>query len=172
MSENDEQGVDAVRAALARARAASLAKGLRPGSPGAAPRRRRRVPGEFSGAHPDARDPQPFSSAVGRLISELGWTEELAVGGVVGRWPDLVGPDIAEHAVPLTFENGVLTLQASSTTWATHLRLLAPKLLARIAEDLGDGIVTRLVIKPPSAPSWKHGRYQVGDARGPRDTYG
>ena len=32
--------------------------------------------------------------------------------------------------------------------------------------------MTRVEIKGPAAPSWKHGRRSVRDGRGPRDTYG
>lgn len=169
-----DQGVDAVKAALGRARAAAAAKGLRPGRPGrvAGRRQRRSGPAAFSGAYPDARDPQPFANSVDRLVSELGWSRQLAVGGVMSRWAEIVGPQIAEHARPVSFADHVLILDASSTAWATQLRLLAPKLIARIAEELGDGVVTRLVIKAPPAPSWRKGRLHISDGRGPRDTYG
>lgn len=164
-----------MRAALGRARAAAAAKGLRPGSAGrrvAGRRRRRSGPGAFSGAHPDARDPQPFATSVDRLVVELGWSRELAVGGVMARWAEIVGPQIAQHATPVSFHDQVLIVDASSTAWATQLRLLAPRLVARIAEELGDGVVTRIVIKAPPAPNWAKGRLRVSDGRGPRDTYG
>jgi predicted nucleic acid-binding Zn ribbon protein len=45
-------------------------------------------------------------------------------------------------------------------------------MLARIVAELGPDVVTRLVVTGPVAPSWKHGRFSVPGARGPRDTYG
>jgi predicted nucleic acid-binding Zn ribbon protein len=64
-----------------------------------------------------------------------------------------------------------LTVQASSTAWATQLRLLQRELIKRIAAGVGNGVVKRLKIKGPDAPSWRHGpRHAPG--RGPRDTYG
>ena len=35
----------------------------------------------------------------------------------------------------------MLTVQCDSTAWATQLRLLAPQLVARLNEDLGQGTV-------------------------------
>ncbi len=107
-----------------------------------------------------------------RLITELGWQEPISVGGVLGRWDSIVGPQIAEHCRPDTFDEGVLVVTTTSTAWATQLRLLAPRLVARIAEDLGDGVVTRIVVKGPGAPSWKRGPISAPGGRGPRDTYG
>ena len=37
---------------------------------------------------------------------------------------------------------------------------------------LGEGVVERLVVRGPTAPSWHRGLRSVSDARGPRDTYG
>ena len=63
-------------------------------------------------------------------------------------------------------------MTAQSSAWATQIRLLAPKVLARLADQLGAGVVTRLTVAGPSGPSWKHGLRSVPGARGPRDTYG
>jgi predicted nucleic acid-binding Zn ribbon protein len=173
-------GVDLAREALASARAEARRRGFLPGrqSPAAAgddrsgARRRPRVASEQrSGAHPDERDPQQLGPTLDRLVAERGWTTEAAVGGVMGRWAAIVGPEVAAHAQPLAFDAGELVIGADSTAWATQIRLLAPTLLARLAEDLGAGVVTSVTVRGPSAPSWKKGLLAVR-GRGPRDTYG
>ena len=35
-----------------------------------------------------------------RLVGERGWGTEVAVGGVMGRWAQVVGPEVAAHAAP------------------------------------------------------------------------
>jgi predicted nucleic acid-binding Zn ribbon protein len=65
-----------------------------------------------------------------------------------------------------------LRIAAQSTAWAQQLQLLAARMLARIVEELGPDVVTRLIISGPTGPSWKHGKLAVPGARGPRDTYG
>lgn len=89
----------------------------------------------------------------------------------MGRWPEVVGPQIAEHCTPLTFEEGALVVQADSTAWATQLRLLLPQLERRLAEEVGEGVVTSIQVLGPGGPSWRKGKRSVR-GRGPRDTYG
>jgi predicted nucleic acid-binding Zn ribbon protein len=112
------------------------------------------------------------ASAISRLVAERGWSETVAVGGVLGRWEAVVGTDIAAHCTPLSFADGVLTVAADSSTWAAQVRLLAPTLLRKLAEEVGEGTVKRIVVRGPSAPSWKHGPRVAPGSQGPRDTYG
>ena len=170
----ESSGPDAVRTALNRARAAALARGLQPGSmPETGTRRRRRVPGELrSGSGADARDPQKLGSTLDRLVVERGWQAPVAVGGVIGRWDAVVGPDIAGHCTPVSFDDGVLSVRAESTAWATQVRLLVPTLMRRLAEEVGESTVTRVVVHGPTAPSWRRGFRVAPGSRGPGDTYG
>lgn len=175
-------GSDLAREALHAAQAAARSRGGRRGGTGpggsgrsvvgkgagAANRRRRR---RWSGAHPDDRDPQPFGRLVGSLATERGWQQRLRTGQVFARWSQLVGVELAEHARPTALRDGELTVQADSTAWATQLRLLQRQLLARIAAGVGDGVVRKLKVAAPAAPSWRHGPRHVR-GRGPRDTYG
>jgi predicted nucleic acid-binding Zn ribbon protein len=125
-----------------------------------------------SGSGPDARDPQLVSSNIRRLVAERGWAAPVAVGGVIGRWDVVVGPDVAEHCRPESFENGVLVVRADSTAWATQVRLLAPALLRRLAEEVGEGTVTQVGVRGPAGPSWRRGLRVAPGSQGPRDTYG
>ena len=70
-------------------------------------------------------------------MAARGWEERAAVGGVFGRWPQIVGPELAEHTEPQSFEDGILVIAADSTNWATQVRLLASNLVKRLNEDLG-----------------------------------
>lgn len=164
-------GADLARAALESAKQAAKARGRMPakrraGVPRGQPRRR-----GWSGPRPDDRDPQPLGRLASRIAVDRGWTDHLSSGAVFGRWAALVGPDVAEHAVPVSLRDGELTVQAVSTAWATQLRLLQRDLLAKIAAGAGRGVVTRLRISGPTAPSWRYGSRHV-PGRGPRDTYG
>jgi predicted nucleic acid-binding Zn ribbon protein len=106
-----------------------------------------------------------------RLVKARGWQRATAEATVFGSWERVVGADVAAHCRPLKLENGELTVEAESTAWATQLRLLAAKLLTRIAGEIGPNVVTRLHIHGPAAPSWNRGPRRVR-GRGPRDTYG
>ena len=155
---------DVARAALARAKGAAAARGLRPGM---APRRRPRP----TDATWTGRDPLLLGDTVDRLSLEHGWTTELSVAGVIGRWPDMVGPDVAAHSTPETFEDARLVVRTDSTAWATELRRLVPDLLRRLAGELGPDVVTEVTVLGPAGPGWGRGARRV-PGRGPRDTYG
>jgi predicted nucleic acid-binding Zn ribbon protein len=105
------------------------------------------------------------------MIQDRGWEKPTAEATILGAWPTVVGEDIAGHCRPIGLRDGELTLQAESTAWATQLRLLTPKILDRIRESIGAGVVTKLRIHGPSGPSWRRGLRTV-PGRGPRDTYG
>ena len=102
---------------------------------------------------------------------DKGWRDRLSSASVFGRWAELVGADVAEHTTPTSLQDGELLVVASSTAWATQLRLMQRQVLIQIAAGVGPGVVRRLKVKGPTAPSWRKGpRHAPG--RGPRDTYG
>ncbi|HYI60148.1 MAG TPA: DciA family protein [Microlunatus sp.] len=142
-------------------------------------RRRRRRPTRpthvdpiRSGAAPDDRDPKPLGSALDHLVEAKGWSTDLSVRALLTRWPFLVGPTNAAHSWPESYADTVLTVRTESTVWATSLRAMAPQLVAKLNDQLGDGTVTRVKVLGPQGPSWKKGPLSVRDGRGPRDTYG
>jgi predicted nucleic acid-binding Zn ribbon protein len=155
---------DAARKLLARARRAK---------PAPVRRRRRSSPVEptWSGAGPDGRDPAALGDAVQDLVRDRDWTRTLIAAGLLPRWEQIVGPNIAAHCRPERLEAGELSCVAESTSWATQLRLMSAQVLARIAAEVGPDVVTRLRVRGPTAPDWRHGPLRV-TGRGPRDTYG
>lgn len=157
-----------------------LARSIARGLAGKTPARRRKARSErrshtdepqFSGAREDPRDPQPLDKAIADLISEGGWSDELRVHGVFARWGAIVGAEIAAHATPVSLADGRLEVRTDTTPWATELKLLAPALLKRLNDVLGDGTVLVIDVRGPHAPSWKKGKFSV-KGRGPRGDYG
>lgn len=160
-------GVDLARAALARAREEARARGT-------APARRKRTSSGSTGRaarQRDPGDPELLGDTLGRLMAERGWDVPAAVAGVTQRWPEIAGDDLAAHCRPDKFDDGVLTLIAESTAWATQIRLLVPTLHQRIDEVVGRGIVRRVEVRGPAGPDWRRGPLRVRGP-GPRDTYG
>ncbi|MBF4163950.1 DUF721 domain-containing protein [Nocardioides sp. CBS4Y-1] len=168
--EGEEHRTDGLDLARRAARSLAAAGGeparRRPGRrPTGAPKAGRR-------GRPDDRDPQLLDGSLSRLVSDRGWELDLRVHGIFGRWPTLVGEEIAAHSTPETFDDGRLVLRTDSTAWATQLRLLTPQLIARLADELGAGTVASIEVLGPHGPSWRKGPRSVRDGRGPRDTYG
>jgi predicted nucleic acid-binding Zn ribbon protein len=167
-------GIDLVRRTLEEARAAARAQGKDAGRGRAVPPASRRVAGRrrsWSGPGPDVRDPQPLGRLTRDLAKKRGWSAQVAEGTVLGNWSSMVGHQIADHASPTALNEGVLSVAAESTAWATQLRMIQAQLLAKIAAAVGNGVVTSLKITGPAAPSWRKGPRHIA-GKGPRDTYG
>jgi predicted nucleic acid-binding Zn ribbon protein len=117
-------------------------------------------------------DPLLLKSTLDELIKGRQWESSLAEGNLFSSWDAIVGEEISLHNEPITFFEGVLTIRASSTAWATQLGLLKPSLLKKLQEGAPDVTIEDLVVLGPKAPSWKKGLRTIRGARGPRDTYG
>lgn len=157
----DPERIRLATEALARARADAWARGDRP-QPAAGPRqpssadpeRTRPTPDPALSpawsARPRREDPELLNTALGALLSARGWQDRAAVGSVFGNWQEIVGPQVAAHTHPDTFDQGELTVAADSDAWASQLRLLAPQILKRLAEELGEETITHLRIRGPA----------------------
>ena len=153
-----KSGIELAREALAQAKADALKRGTLPGQRG-----RRKGSGRVVRVRDPGRggDPKLFGAAIRDLLATRGWEQRAAVGGVFGNWAGIVGADLAEHTRPDRFEDGVLTVAADSTTWATQLRLLSSTLVRRLNEELGHGTVRRVKVVGPSSGPRRAGAWRV-----------
>jgi predicted nucleic acid-binding Zn ribbon protein len=144
----------------------------RSGGPGGSPPRADTAPRDAANASRARRDdPQPLRAALSGLLKDQGWQGAAAVGSVFGRWPEIVGADLAAHTRPDRLDGGELVVIADSTAWATQVRLLAGTLIRRLNTELGSAAVTRVKVRGPEQPR-RPGEWRVRGSRGPRDTYG
>ncbi|MDV8000106.1 DciA family protein [Rhodococcus sp. IEGM 1408] len=172
-SDKPQRGYDVARQALEEARTRARAEGKqvgrgRTGPVGAGKRLRKRG---WTGSGADPWDPQPLGRLVGQVAKKRGWDDKVTTGRLFAEWDRIVGEDVSAHATPERLEEGILYVRASSTAWATQLRLVAADILRKIAAAMGPGHVRRLKIEGPEKPSWRMGPLHVS-GRGPRDTYG
>ncbi len=145
-------------------------RGLAPSARAQRSRRRRTDDGENAPFTP-GRDPRGVGDVVATLTREAGWDPQLAREDVVLQWADVAGPDTARNATPVAFTDGLLTVQCTSTAWATQLRSLRAHLLSEIVRRYPEAGVVDIRFVGPDVPSWKWGPRTV-PGRGPRDTYG
>lgn len=136
--------------------------------------RRNRVSGPNHEAQPREQigDPQQIGFALDELINTRDWRQGLAEGNIFSDWEKIVGSEIAAHSLPISIVDGRLTIQTSSTAWATQLNIISTELLKTIRGCAPGALVETLVFIGPNAPSWKKGLRTIRGARGPRDTYG
>ena len=117
-------------------------------------------------------DPEKLSNILSDLVTTRDWKKGIAEGTLFTKWSEIVGNEIADHCEPITLFEGKLTIRATSTSWATQLRLIAPDLLKNIRSRSEGALVEELSVIGPNAPSWKRGLRTIRGAKGPRDTYG
>jgi predicted nucleic acid-binding Zn ribbon protein len=175
--ESTERRLRSAKEALADAIDDARQRGERPAprsraDPGVAGARLRNSTESGQRTPPGADDPKPLGEAIRRLLAERGWQQQAAVGSAIGRWAEIVGPELAAHAKPDGFTDGELVVIADSTAWATQLRLLAGPLVKRLNAELGDGTVKRVKVRGPAGPPRQPGAWRTPGSRGPRDTYG
>ena len=166
--EVNARGAAQAREKLAQAKADAARRGRLPRSEP----RRARPGGSAAGRAPRVRRPAAVRPGDPRSCSPpAAGSGEAAVGGVFGRWAEIVGPELAAHTRPVSFADGEVTVAADSTAWATQVRLLAGVLVRRLNEELGDGTVTRVRVHGPQGAAAPRAACAV-PGRGPRDTYG
>lgn len=162
--------------AMERARASARQRGAARMSPQAGRRQRTARRGATDAeASPQpfgaGRDPKAMSENVRALLGRMGWTEQIEVASVTARWREVIGDQIADHCEPVTFDEGILTLRASSSAWATQMQLMSGQVRHRLNEEFGREVVRELRFIGPSDKNWVRGPRRV-KGRGPRDTYG
>ena len=118
-----------------------------------------------------ATDPQLLGDVLTNLIDERDWKTGVAEGTLFTQWASIVGDDIAQHASPVSINENVLTIQTTSTAWATQLSLVNNEILKTIQNNPFGATIESVSIIGPNTPSWKRGIRSTRDARGPRDTY-
>ncbi len=135
-------GADLARQALARARAEAKERGAVPRGVGRSRPRGRLRP---------RNEPQMFGEAVRTWLIEHGWQEQVAVGGVFGRWSDIVGEFNAKRLRPESYSDGELVVVADSATMATQARTMVRDLMRRLNQELGEGTVVSIKVRGPGS---------------------
>jgi predicted nucleic acid-binding Zn ribbon protein len=168
---DDQERAQRAREALAAAKEDARARGDMPsaGRPGKRPTAE--TPAGVRQKRPRRDDPQPLRAALGGLLRDQGWQTQAAVGSVFGRWPEIVGAEMAAHTKPDRLDGDELVVIADSTAWATQVRWLARDLIRTLNAELGSGTIAAVKIRGPEQPR-RPGEWRVRGSRGPRDTYG
>lgn len=116
------------------------------------------------------RDPLTAGASLDALISDFKWSAELGEAELFVSWAEVAGADIAAKTSPETFRDGVFEVRATSTAWATQLRLLNGIILEKLQTKFPTLEIIELKVLNPSGPTHKRGRLSV-PGQGPRDTY-
>ena len=87
------------------------------------------------------REPQPIGASLDAVAARLGAGSALGLGALYERWEEIVGGPAAAHARPAGLRGGRLVVEVDHPAWATSLAHLESRLLGRIGEVAGPGLV-------------------------------
>ncbi len=99
------------------------------------------LPGE------SGHDPRPVAESLDRVSRSLGGPPATVLARLFSSWTELVGEAVAAHARPRALRRGVLVLAVDEPAWATQLRWLEARLLERVGEVAGEGVVTAIEVR-------------------------
>jgi hypothetical protein len=77
----------------------------------------------------------------------MGAPEASGVHQVFDRWVDVVGEGMAARTRPIAIDAGALVVATDEPAMASHLKFLEPTLIARLAELIGEGRVTKVEVR-------------------------
>jgi predicted nucleic acid-binding Zn ribbon protein len=105
------------------------------------------MPWEPLPTHDGGHDPKPVGAGLDRVVKGLGGPSVETVGGVFGRWGEIVGDQIAAHTRPLAVRDGALQVAVDDPAWAPELRFLEPRILERLEAVLGTDEIDRVEVR-------------------------
>jgi predicted nucleic acid-binding Zn ribbon protein len=94
-----------------------------------------------------SRPPVPLRESLERLFHNLGAPPVSVVTGLQERWPDLVGPALADATRPVDLVDGVLTVACSDGAWAAQVQWMEAQIKARFDEVFGPDRLQRVTVR-------------------------
>ena len=88
----------------------------------------------------------------------LGLRERAQERGVLSRWAEIAGEEIATHARALDIQDGVLILEADHGAWRQELAMLAPRIIEKFNTLCGPGTVVEIQWRERPVPGRNRGR--------------
>ena len=107
-------------------------------------------------------EPRPVSASRDAVTTGLGGPAAAVLAAVFGRWPEIVGPAVAERCRPMAVVNGTLVVAVEDPAGASQLRYAASGVLERVRQVVGPGVAERVEVRVRPAgdrrPSRSDGR--------------
>jgi predicted nucleic acid-binding Zn ribbon protein len=92
-------------------------------------------------------DPQPLRKSLERLVEHMGAPPVSVLTRLTERWPDLVGPALAETTRPVELVDGVLAVACAEPAIAAQVGWMEAQIRQRFDEVFGKGQLDRVVAR-------------------------
>jgi predicted nucleic acid-binding Zn ribbon protein len=83
------------------------------------------------------RDPVPITAALDDVVRSLRGPDRRQVGGLFGRWEEVVGAQVADHVRPRKLDGTTLVVEVDDAAWATQIQFLSATVRERLATVVG-----------------------------------
>ncbi|MDO3378804.1 DUF721 domain-containing protein [Geoalkalibacter halelectricus] len=123
----------------------------------------------------------PLGDILEQVLQERGLSDRLHKYRAFTCWAKAVGPQIAAQTQPLRVRDKILEVRVAHPVWMQQLQLLKPRILARLSEHLGPGVINDLYLRQgridqnpqataPHPPAWKSAKLSPDQERHIADT--
>ncbi|MBT1174350.1 DUF721 domain-containing protein [Bifidobacterium sp. LC6] len=112
--------------------------------------RRRRSEEALENFGKPGRDPAELGNVMSTIAGNGIWSTNLKLAQLRTHWDQVVGAGIAAHTAVADFTDGVLTIRAESTVWATQLTYLIPQLTETIRGNLQGLTINEIRVTGPA----------------------
>jgi predicted nucleic acid-binding Zn ribbon protein len=85
-----------------------------------------------------------LGDVVDALLGEPAFARGMPIGRLAARWADVVGPRLAAESAPVSLDQGVLVVAATTGPWGAQVRFLADQIRRRAEDAIGAGSVVRV----------------------------
>lgn len=110
-----------------------------------------------------ARKPRPVSvdKLLEKFFRDLGQEQKYRELKVFDVWDRVMGEEIKSNAVPVSINQGRLTVAVRNSVWLTELGFTRQKIKTRLNRDLGRGTIKDISFRIGQIPE----RTEAGDAK-------
>ncbi len=95
----------------------------------------------------DGRQPSQLPELLDVVLSGLGAPKADAIVAIHESWEAIVGDEVADHAHPISVEDGCLRVGVDSPAWASHLQWSERQIVSRLDRLIGPDVVVRVTTR-------------------------
>jgi predicted nucleic acid-binding Zn ribbon protein len=95
-------------------------------------------------------DLSSFASSLDQLFRKLGLPDPVVMTTLISEWDSLAGSPWAGHSTPIFIQGKSLVVEAESPSMVAFLRYGSAALIEALTHRLGDGVIDRIEVRPPS----------------------
>ncbi len=90
---------------------------------------------------------KPLKLVLEKLIEINGWQESMAFSGLLEKWEQIVGDNIAQHAKLQKLKQGILFIKTDSSVWRSELLIRQEEIISIINSNSTKSTVISLKIR-------------------------